>query len=200
MPDINKIAEIGMKHFDITMRASNLEITFIRRDIDTYEQRTWNRNYRSLPPSFFGIGLDLGIFLPFSNTKVARYSISNGRINSTYLEKSAFLMLSVYPTQRVLAGGIMRYITPDFIIGVGFPIDLHKSAKNAYMAGLSWRFSGELIKLSAGVLTDERLKGEYQVGDIVPPDAKIISDASKIKFVIGITASLSVISSFIDAV
>lgn len=207
-PDSNKIAEIGLKYFDIstprgfeplfTPKASNIDITFIRRDLDTYEQRTWSRSYQEYGFNPFFCKFDLGVFAPLSDTKIKRYSAASGQITEDNIEKLAFLTFSISPNLDTFPNTILVKLFPSLILGIGYPMNLFKNNKNAYMTGFGWRLSSDLLKLSIGCVYEDKLKSEYHVGDNVAAGTDILDSISSTKYVIGVTVSLSVIGKIAD--
>lgn len=197
----SKLMELGIRHFKIPIDYGNLDITFVRRDIDTYETRTWSRSFQILNlPSILNVGCELGIFAPLSDVETERYEIKSNVIRQNEIEPVAFLTLTFFtPAERRFSRSILDNIIPDPLIGISLPADLNESRKNSYMFGCSWRIKSDLFRLSLGFQFGEKLLNGYQVGDIAA-EGERIPKKYRLESMVGISISLTYISELLTGI
>ncbi len=204
--------EIGIKYFSIPFLPANTNITFIRRDIDTYIKRTWSRSYRMAKPvvSLLSYDFSLGILVPFNDMELRRYKIFQNMITlDGQIDPSAYLTLSYeYPYRldiatRNLPWYLELYVKlfPDIFVGVGLPVEtlrLGDLTNNSYLFGFSWPIVRDLVKLNmAWEFSGDKLKDGFRVGDIVD-DVEANPITSQTGFLIGLSASLDAIGNLVD--
>jgi hypothetical protein len=197
----SKLMELGIRHFKIPIDYGNLDITFVRRDVDTYERRTWSRSFQILNlPSVLNVGLEMGIFAPLSDAETVRYEIASNVIRESKIEPIAFFTFTFFtPAERRFSRGIFENIIPDPLIGVSLPIDLDDAKNNSYMLGCSWRFKSDLFRLSLGLQFGEKLLGGYQVGDTATEGDRI-AEQFTIEPMIGFSLSITYISELLTGI
>lgn len=191
--------EIGIKYFKIPFHPASIVFTFVRRDLDTYERRTWSRSYRGFRPltilGEFNIGL--GLFLPISDSDLRRYEIKSSVIIRKDFEETAFLTIDVDRSARRdqrQYGNFSKLLIPDFFFGIGMPMDLTRIDNNSWVIGYSWPISSDLIKFSVALHLpgNNSLSDGYRVGDTVSDlDADSAIRGTKSTFIFGISASFN---------
>ena len=196
-----KVMQLGIRHFKIPIDYGNLDITFVRRDVDTDEKHTWSRSFQILNlPSILNVGFELGIFVSLSDAETERYEIASNVIRESKIEPVAFLTLTFFtPAERRFSRGIFENIIPDPLIGVSLPIDLDNARNNSYMLGCSWRFKSDLFRLSLGFQFGEKLLDGYQVGDIAT-EGERIAEKYRLEPMIGFSISITYISELLTGI
>ena len=151
LPDQSNIdLEIGLKYLENPFwnyQKSTMEITFVRRDSETLERRTWSRSFNVVnrkvlfPP-------EVGVSVPFTEL-----------VNSRPMFIS--LAFPIQPRETVDERyRYLDYLVPYLILGVGLPIDLGKRDGVYMMAGAGWPF-----KLGLGdIVIGGSLRGNGDVG------------------------------------
>jgi hypothetical protein len=197
--DNAKEIEIGVKHFKIPFHPASIAFTFVRRDLDTYERRTWSRSYRVHRPwTVLGESkIAIGMFIPISDADMKRYEIESNVIMRKDFENTAFLTVGLDWSSRLHMRPLGRFtnlLLPDFFMGIGLPMDLEKMDNNSWVVGYSWPISSDLIKLSLAL----HLPGEnslfegYSVGDTVSNlDTDSVIKGTRLTLLMGISVSFS---------
>lgn len=195
------IIQIGMRYFKIPIDYGNLDIAFVRRDVETYEKLTWSRSFQILNlPSVLNVGFETGVFVPMSDRETERYEIASNVIRQDKIEPVAFLTLTFFtPAERRFSRGIFENIIPDPLIGIGLPIDLDQARKNSYMFGFGWRFKSDLVRLCVGFQFGEKLLDGYQVGDTAT-EGERIAEKYSVEPMIGISISITYISELLTGI
>ncbi|MCP4582244.1 MAG: hypothetical protein GY839_11565 [candidate division Zixibacteria bacterium] len=194
----SRYMEIGVKHFEIPVNPANLNITFVRRDIDAMQRLTWSRSFRIFnpPPSFFDFGFDFGILLPASNIGIKRYRVASSTIVAHEIDPSAFLTVSFASQSLKYKKVFTNKIIPEGFIGIGLPVNLNKMRKNSVILGCSWPIVEDFIKLSVGIHGfGDRLNNGLEEGQNVATD-HIVEDDFTTEVIIGLSASISFINNF----
>ncbi|MEE9444009.1 MAG: hypothetical protein V3V99_15200 [candidate division Zixibacteria bacterium] len=194
-----KEIEIGIKHFKIPFHPASIALTFVRRDLDTYERRTWSRSYRVLRPvTFFGeFNIGIGMFIPISDADLKRYEIESNVIKRKDFDETVFLTVGLdWSARRDLKhfGSFTGLLLPDFFMGIGVPVDLKKMDNNSWILGYSWPISSDLIKISLALhLPGENSLSEgYSAGDTVSDlDANFAIEETELTWIMGLSISFN---------
>jgi hypothetical protein len=199
----NRELQVGIKGFYIPQLLRSVTVKFIRRDLDTYEIRTWSRTFRAQKIALLGLPYvwpAVGLFVPISDSKISHYEVRSDTITHSEVEPIAYLVICFRYHKRYSAPNniikILNRMPPDLVFGVALPTNLDKPFNRSILAGFGWPVGSDILKLSIGAeFRNYKLRSDYRVGDNVAnlPDQSSVYEHD-IKFVAGLIVSIEFIS------